>query len=198
MVFGLPGQRLHELNRLGRERPGLVAQIHPDQRRDLVVAGPAGAQPAAQLGADPLQQDSLECRVHVLVVAVGAELARGDVGVDHVQPSTSARISTVGQQSRPAQRAGMGARARDVVAGQAPVDVWTRTGARSASAGPDVNRPPHSRVGSPALSVCRHRQQPRWSRRAAIRLGSPQSCTKPLASDWSNASPVSYVASSKS
>ena len=75
--------------------------------------------------------------------------------------------------------------------------------AASASAGPPANRPPHSRMGSgrrragragsvmpfrlPRLAI----RADRWSRRAAILLGSPHSSTKPLASDWSNMSPVS-------
>ena len=123
MTFGLPGQRPHELKRLGRQRPALVAQIHADQRRDLVVAGPAGAQPPTQLRTDPFQQHSLEGRVHVLVVGAGDDLARGDIGVERVQRVDERTRLTVGQQSRPAKCMRMSARARDVVAGQAPVDM---------------------------------------------------------------------------
>ncbi len=55
-----------------------------------------------------------------------------------------------------------------------------------ASAGPEANRPPHSWTGGVDGQAwwCR-------SRFAAIFDGRPHSCTKPLASDWSNVSPSS-------
>ena len=53
----------------------MVEQVAAQQRGDLVVAGPAGAQPAAELGADLLEQQPLEGAVHVLVGRVGVQLA---------------------------------------------------------------------------------------------------------------------------
>ena len=66
------GQRVDEVEQLLGERPGVVEQVHPQQGGDLVVARPAGAQPAAQLGADLLEQQPLQGAVHVLVDGSGS------------------------------------------------------------------------------------------------------------------------------
>ena len=78
---------------------------------------------------------------------------------------------------------------------------WTeRLSAAMASAGPVANRPPHSRSDSSAGPRRRgagdgggvaHALPRRWSRAAAIVLGSPQRSMKPFARDWSKVSPVS-------
>ena len=63
----LGGQRVDQGQHLLGEDPRVVAQEHAQQRGDLVVAGPAGAQPAADLGADLVEQQPLQGAVHVLV-----------------------------------------------------------------------------------------------------------------------------------
>ena len=50
-----------------RDRDRVVAQQHPDEGGDLVVAAAAGAQLAAELAAGDLDQAALEGAVHVFV-----------------------------------------------------------------------------------------------------------------------------------
>ena len=68
VALGLVGKRRDEGQHLVRQQAGLLAQVHPDQRRDLVVARPAGPQPPAEFGSGPIEQAAFERGVHVLVL----------------------------------------------------------------------------------------------------------------------------------
>jgi hypothetical protein len=72
-------------------RPGRVAQPHPEEGGDLVVARTARAQLAAQLRARPLDQPALQRGVHVLVVGRGRERAGLDVGAELGQARRACR-----------------------------------------------------------------------------------------------------------
>ena len=65
--LGEADQRVLEVGDQTADDPGVVAQVHPEEGGDLVVAGPAGAQLAAEVGAEPLQQTALQGGVDVLV-----------------------------------------------------------------------------------------------------------------------------------
>ena len=92
--LGEADQRVLEVGDQAADDPGVVAQVHPEEGGDLVVAGPAGAQLAAEVGAEPLQQPALQRGVHVLVGDGAGEGAVGDVGFEPVEArraSASAR-----------------------------------------------------------------------------------------------------------
>ena len=50
--LGLRHERVDEAQDVAGDRARVVEQVHPHERRDLVVAAAAGAQLAAELGAD--------------------------------------------------------------------------------------------------------------------------------------------------
>ena len=74
VLLGLRGERVDEVEHQRGDRAGVVAQVQPEQRRDLVVARAAGAQASAEVGADLVEQPPLERGVHVLVGLRRAEV----------------------------------------------------------------------------------------------------------------------------
>lgn len=67
VALGEADQRVLEVGDQPADDPGVVAQVHPEEGGHLVVAGPAGPQLAAEVGAEPLQQAAFQRGVHVLV-----------------------------------------------------------------------------------------------------------------------------------
>ena len=104
------------------ESAAVVAQIQPQVRGDLVVATPAGTQPAAQL-AETLQQAAFQRRVDVLVVGAGHESPVSDVGRETVQPVQHAAEFLVGEQPGRMQHSGVRPGRGEVVRREPPVDV---------------------------------------------------------------------------
>ena len=192
---GLLDERVGQLDDPRGDPAGVVAQVEPQVGGDLVVAGPAGAQLAAER-AEPLQQAAFERGVHVLVVDRGPELAGRAGRLEVVQrgqhPAQLVGVEQAGAGQHPSVRAGGG----QIVRREAPVELDTHgqpgKGFRGAAGEPAA---PQSRRSS--------QQRPRGhlstgddyadraSRAAASRLGRPHRSTKPLARDWSNVSPAS-------
>ena len=135
-----------------------------------------------------LDQSSLQRAVHVLVGGAGANVAALDSPVELVEPRAGAELGPA-RAARPWQHSRMGARAREVVRRQPPVEVRRRLSAASSGDGPPAKRPPHS---------CRARVASEFvtgGSRPAGRSASRRSCsgahrsTNPLASDWSKCHP---------
>lgn len=80
--------------------PGVVAQVHPEERGDLVVPRPACPQLAAEVGAEALQQPALQCGVDVLVGDGPGEGAVGDVRFELVEPGEHPGQLVLAEQAR--------------------------------------------------------------------------------------------------
>ena len=143
--LGLVGQRVGQPADQPDELARLLAQVHPDQGGDLVVAGPPGPQPAAELGAGPLEQAALQRGVHVLVVAAGRERTGYHVGVELIQPGQHRRPARRRSAGRPGAAPGRAPREPAMSCRASRQSKWVDSdSAASASAGPPANRPPHS------------------------------------------------------
>ncbi len=62
-----------------------LAQVQADQRRNLIIAGSAGAEPATEIGAKKLDQPALESAMHILVGLGWAKRSGRHFGCELVQ-----------------------------------------------------------------------------------------------------------------
>ncbi len=123
MLCGTIGDDADQLRDLRRDRVGMVEQVEPHESCDLVVAAAAGAQLAAELRTKSGHQLALQREVHILIGVTRTDRAVGDPRVDLVDAGEHPLELVGGQEARRGERAGVCARAAQVVGRQLPVEV---------------------------------------------------------------------------
>ena len=165
--LGLAEQRVDQVGTASGEHARVVAQVHPDQGGDLVVAGAAGAQPAAELRADRSIRPRSRAPCTSSSVGAGAKAPGDHVGVQDVQRRQHRGELVVGEGARHGCSARACAREPARSYGASRQSNWVDLlSANIASAGPPANRPPHrqsSALGPAAglshVPLRRHPQQ---------------------------------------
>ena len=122
-LFALLDQGVDEVKQESGDYAGVTAQPHANQAGDLVVAGTAGPELAAEFIAGNVNQTAFEGGGLVLIVFDGGEGAIVNVALERVERILHALQLVGGQKSRTAESTGVGAGTGDVVVGQAPVEL---------------------------------------------------------------------------
>ena len=123
MAIRLREKGIHDIEDAPTEVLGLLAEVHPEQGRDLVVARAAGTQTSADIGAGALDQAPFQGGVHVLVVLGGSEGARDDICLEFVQSRQHGGETHVVKEAGGGKDLRVRAAAGDVVGRQPPVEV---------------------------------------------------------------------------
>ena len=121
--FGLLDQCCGETEQHFGDDAAVAAQPHADERGDLIVAGTAGAELAAEFVTCDLKQAAFECSGLVLVILDRSECSGIHAALQLVKGVFHALQLIGGQQSGAAQCTGMGARTGDIVIGESPVEL---------------------------------------------------------------------------
>ena len=102
----------------------MTAQIHALERRDLVVARTAGAQAAAKLSADALNEKPLERAVYILVgTRRENRVRRRPRRASHESPATMRAVSSCVSSPASPKRVSVRDRPGQVVVRVPPVEV---------------------------------------------------------------------------
>ena len=147
--LGLVGERVDQVEHQRGDRRGVVAQVQPEQRGDLVVAAtgrPAAVRRARRRRARPARAPARCARPRR---RRRARTRRRDRRLELVEPREHAGAARRRSSSpAAAQHPGVGPRPGEVVRRQPPVEVGRPAQRGQLRRGPPANRPPHSAVGA--------------------------------------------------
>jgi hypothetical protein len=122
-AHSLPDESLSDIKNATGKVTGLLAQVHTDERGNLIVAGASSAELAAQRRSGSLDEATLKCSVDVFVVGRGHKSARSDIGVEACQSIVHIGALLVAQQANAMQLISVRMRASDIHVCQAEVEV---------------------------------------------------------------------------
>jgi len=122
-AHGLPEKSLSDIKNATRQVTRLLAQVHTNERGDLIVTGAAGAKLAAQHCSGSLDEATLKRGVDVFIVSGGRKRTGGNICIQACQRVVHVGALLVGQQSDAMQLISVRMRARDVHMRQAKVEV---------------------------------------------------------------------------
>lgn len=122
-LHALLDQCVDEVNELACDHAGVAAQPHADEAGDLIVAGTACAQFAAEFVAGDVDESAFKRGGLILVVFDGGERAVVDGTLQFVERRLHAVEFVVGEQAGSAEGTRVGAGACDVVVGETPVEL---------------------------------------------------------------------------
>ncbi len=153
--LGEADERTLQIGQQAAEDPGVVPQVHPEEGGDLVVAGPARAQLAAEVLAQPLQEPALQGAVCTSSSAIVPWKSPEATSRSSASRPSSIRLSSSPVSSPAVCRTRAWAREPAMSYGARRQSKWTDAESFSrASAGPSAKRPPQRRTSSlSALSL---------------------------------------------
>ena len=141
--LGLRDDGVDETKDVARDRAGVIQQVHPHERRDLVVAAAAGAQLAAELRPDDADERLLERAVDVFVAGDRRQRAIGDPASELIEAGMHRPLLVGGEVAGGGERLRVGVGSRDVVEREHPVEVGRTAQRGELGDGPVANRAPH-------------------------------------------------------
>ncbi len=187
-----------QVDQAGGHLAGVIPQVHPQVRGDLVVAAATRPQLAAE-GPQPFEQTSLQRRVHVLVIDGRPETPGTHRLRQVVQRGQDGGELVVVEQTGTAQHPGVRAGRLKIIRGESPVELDAHRqarqrlgGATGKTAAPQPGRRRrYRRLGWRRRGWRGAHRDSRCSRADHTLVGRPHRSMKPRASRWSNWSPAS-------
>ena len=122
-LFALLNQGINQVKQQSGNHTGVTAQPHANQASDLVVAGTAGTQLAAELIAGNIDQATFEGSGLILIVFDRSKGTVIHMALESVERIFHALQLVGSQESRTAESTGVGTGTGDIVVGQTPVEL---------------------------------------------------------------------------
>ena len=123
----LPNERLSNVENTTGQVTRFLAQVHADERGNLIVTGAASAELTAQRRSGSLDEAALERGVNVFVVGSGHERTGGNICIQASQRVVHVGAFLVAQQANTMQLISVRMRTGDIHVGQPEVEVCRHT-----------------------------------------------------------------------